>query len=305
LIIDMHIHLGDILYPGGGEQIYEKGARKKILVDLVSISEAVQFKTNPFMEWLMNNVLEDQITKACRARNKMATLENMRCSMDEAGVSKNVCLPIAPNLLFEDLLKAAEVDAGIIPFTTVDFTKDYDVEAALSRDVEKGAKGLKLHPIIQKEPLTSKKTYEAVEAFARFNLPVLFHCGIQSYYIGKEKFTVQDPSYGELHYARKLVTDFPNVSFIAGHSGLFQCEDTMKLLGSCKNVYVDTSFQAPERVKKLISVFGPEKVMYGSDWPWGSRTAVMAATSEACNGDKSLEKLIFSENAQQLLRLEV
>ncbi len=190
MIIDAHTHLGDILYPGGGELIYEKGSRKKTMIDLVSVSEAVLFKTNAAMEWLMNNVLEDQITKACRARNKTATLENMRYSMDEAGVDKNVCLPIAPNLLFEDLLKAAEIDAGIIPFTTVDFTKDYDVEAALQSDVEKGAKGLKLHPIIQKEPLTSKKTFEAVEAFARFNLPVLFHCGIQSYYIGEEKASV-------------------------------------------------------------------------------------------------------------------
>ncbi len=303
MIIDVHTHLGDILYPGGGEQICEKGARKKILFDPILISEAVLFKTNSYMEWLMDHVLEDQITKACRARNKTATLENMRCSMDEEGVVKNVCLPIAPNLLFEDLQKAAEVDAGIIPFTTVDFTRDYDLEATLSRDVGKGAKGLKLHPIIQKEPLTSKKTFEAVEAFARFNLPVLFHCGIQSYYTGKEKFTVQDPSYGELHYARELVAAFPNVSFIAGHSGMFQCEDTMKLLGSFKNVYVDTSFQSPERVKKLISVFGPEKVMYGSDWPWGSRAAVIKATKKACNGDKSLEKLIFFENAQQLLKL--
>ncbi len=303
LIIDVHTHLGDILYPGGGELIYKRGARKNITLDLVAVSEAVLFKTNAVMDWLMNNLLEDQITKACRARNKTATLENMRKSMDETGVEKNVCLPIAPNLVFEDLLKAAEFDAGIIPFTTVDFTKNYDVESALKWDVKRGAKGLKLHPIIQKEPLNSKKTFEAVEAFASFNLPVLFHSGIQSYYVGEEKFLVQDTSYGELHYARELVAAFPNVSFIAGHAGLFQCRDTMELLGGFKNVYVDTSFQAPERVKELIRVFGSEKVMYGSDWPWGNRVAAMAATRKACCGDKSLEKQVFSENARQLLQL--
>ncbi|MDZ4131774.1 MAG: amidohydrolase family protein [Dethiobacteria bacterium] len=305
LIIDVHTHLGDILYPGGGELIYEKGARKKITVDLISMAEAGLYKTNAVMEWLLVNLFETQITKAAQARNKTATLENMRSSMDEVQVGRNVCLPIAPNLLFEDLLKASEVDAGIIPFTTVDFTNDHDVEAILKKDVERGAKGLKLHPIIQKEPLNSKKTYDAVEAFAQFKLPVLFHSGIQSYYLGELKATVQAPLYGGLHFARELVASFPEVSFIAGHAGLFQYKDAMELLGEFKNVYVDTSFQASERVKELISAFGPERVMYGSDWPWGSRTAAMTATRKACNGDKSLEKLIFSENAQQLLKLEL
>ncbi|MDW7739067.1 MAG: amidohydrolase family protein [Bacillota bacterium] len=304
MIIDVHTHLGDILYPGGGKLIYEKGAKKKVTLDLISVAEAGLYKTNAVMEWALENLFENQITKACRARNMTATLENMRNSMDEAGVVKNVCLPIAPNLVFEDLRQASEVDAGIIPFTTVDFANDQDIEATLRIDVEKGAKGLKLHPIIQKEPLNSKKTFEAVEAFAQFNLPVLFHSGVQSYYLGEEKVTVQDPSYGELHYARELVAAFPKVSFIAGHAGLFQYKDTMELLGEFKNVYVDTSFQAPERVKELVSVFGRERVMYGSDWPWGSRVAAMNATKKACNGDKSLEKLIFSKNAQQLLKLE-
>ena len=304
MIIDMHTHLGDILYLGGGELIFKKGVKKKVHLDLVSLSEAMLFKTNAVMEWLMDNLLEDQITEACRSRNKTATLENMRSSMNEAGVEKNVCLPIAPNLNFEDLLDAAEFDAGIIPFTSVNFSTDHDIGTALKSDVKRGAKGLKLHPIIQKEPLTSQKTFEAVEAFSPFNLPVLFHSGIQSYYLGEEKVTVQDPSYGELRYARELVGAFPGVSFIAGHAGLFQCRDTMEMLGSFKNVYVDTSFQAPSRVKDLIRVFGPEKVMYGSDWPWGSRIAAMAATKKACAGDKSLEKLIFEENARQLLKLD-
>jgi uncharacterized protein len=302
MIIDAHSHLGDILYPGGGKLIYEKGAKKEVALDLISVAESGLYKTNPVTEWLLNNLFENQITKACRARNSTATLENMRNSMDDTEVVKTVCLPIAPNLLFEDLRQAAEADPGIIPFTSVDFTIECDIEAALKQDIKNGAKGLKLHPIIQSEPLNSRKTFEAVEAFETYKLPVLFHSGVQSYYLGEEKASKQKPSYGELEYARVLVAAFPGVPFIAGHAGLFQYKDTMALLGSFKNVYVDTSFQSPERVAELISVFGPERVMFGSDWPWGSRNTAMAATKKACKGDKGLEKQIFSENAARLLK---
>lgn len=303
MIIDIHSHLGDILYPDGGNLIFKKGLKKKIIIDLISLAELGLYKTNPISEWILKNLFENRITKACQARNRTATLENMRRSMNEAGVEKTACMPIPPNLMFEDLKRAFGADSGIIPFTGIDFTRRYGIETALRQNVAQGARGLKLHPIIQKEPLSSKRTLEAVEAFAPHNLPVLFHSGVQSYYLGQEKDSKQDPSYGELQYARDLVSTFPNVPFIAGHAGLFQYKDTMALLGGFKNVYVDTSFQSPDKIMELIGVFGPERVMYGSDWPWGSRTAAMAATKKACRGDKGLENLLFTENAARLLRL--
>ena len=38
-IIDIHAHLGEILYPGGGELIGRAGVKKHHWFDLVSISE--------------------------------------------------------------------------------------------------------------------------------------------------------------------------------------------------------------------------------------------------------------------------
>ncbi len=71
------------------------------------------------------------ITKASRARNITATLENMRMSMDKTGVEKTACLPIPPYVTFQDLKEAQALDAGIIPFTGIDYSKEYDMEAAL------------------------------------------------------------------------------------------------------------------------------------------------------------------------------
>ena len=76
------------------------------------------------------------------------------------------CMPIPPYLTFSDLKKAAEMDSDIIPFTGIDFQREYDIESELSRDVSEGAGGLKLHPIIQSVSLNDKRTCNAVEAFA-------------------------------------------------------------------------------------------------------------------------------------------
>jgi uncharacterized protein len=301
MIIDVHTHLGDILYSGGGRLIFQKGVVKKAAFDLISATEKGLYKSNAMLEWLLDTLFTDTIAKACQYRNATATLENMRASMDENGVIRSVCLPIPPNLTFDDLKAAGEIDDGIIPFTGVDFSADFNPDAVFRNDVAQGARGLKLHPILQQEPLNSKKTYAAVEAFAVYGLPVLFHAGVQSYYLGQEKETRQRPDYGEPSEALALVQAFPQTSFIVGHAGIFQYRETIGLFSSLKNTYVDTSFQSPARIRELIQAFGPDRVMFGSDWPWGDRRTNIVSASKACSGDRSLERAIYYDNAARLL----
>jgi len=301
-IIDVHTHLGDILYPSGGRLIDHKGVRKKIFYDVISHSELLNhLKISQWVDdWLYRRIYT-LVTKASRARNATATLENMQRSMDEAGVSFSACMPIPPYLTFADLKKAQEKESRIIPFTGVDFTGNGDVAAALGNDVAGGAKGLKLHPIIQRVPLNSRRILEAVEAFAVHHLPILFHCGISSYYLDHEKHTKEDASLGGIAYARDLVSAFPAVTFIAGHAGLFNYREVIALLSPFKNVMVDTSFHSPGTVRELIRAFGPERVMYASDWPYGNRLPAIKIIKKACKGDISLERRIFYENAASIL----
>ena len=306
MIIDIHTHLGDILYPGGGDLIWQKGIRKKIFYDIISNSELMLHKSAPFffLEKWIYTASAYLITLAERARNATATLENFSRSMDDNGIKASACMPVPPFLTFDDLNKAAQKEPRLIPFTGVDFTGKDDVAAALGKDVAAGARGLKLHPIIQKTSLTDKKTFEAVEAFAVHDLPVLFHCGISSYYLGTEKKRNQNSDFGAINDAKKLVAAFPHVTFIAGHAGMFQYKEVIALLAGHANVMVDTSIQAPSRVRELISAFGPDRVMYASDWPWGNREPAIKIIKKACNGDKSLERKLFYDNAAKVLRLE-
>jgi hypothetical protein len=307
-IIDAHGHLGDILYPNGGELIGRRGVEKEPVFDPASLAERRLHRGPPRLARIAYRLLSRQITRGERARNATATLENFAGSLDEARISHAVCLPIPPHLCFRDLARAREKDARIVPFTGVDYTRSEngafpDPSAAMAADVAAGARGLKLHPIIQKVPLTSPETRAALEAFAPHGLPVLFHSGISSYYLGAER-EKEEPRYGAIHYAAELVRDFPGVRFIAGHSGLLQVDQVMTLLAPFRNVFVDTSFQSPERVRELVAAFGAERVLYASDWPYGNRPPALAIVREACRGDRGLERRIVFENAAELLGID-
>jgi predicted TIM-barrel fold metal-dependent hydrolase len=58
------------------------------------------------------------------------------------------------------------------------------------------------------------------------------------------------------------------------------------------------------RVRQLIDAFGPERVLFASDWPYGNRAPALAIVREACRGDHALERRILFSNAAELLRIE-
>jgi predicted TIM-barrel fold metal-dependent hydrolase len=299
-IIDAHGHLGDILEPGGGALIGKVGVAKERVYDPVDAAERRLHVGSRRLGKLLYRLTGRWVTRAERARNATATLENLARSLDEAGISHAVALPVPPYVTFADLAPAAAKEPRLLPFTGVDYTHDVDPGPALDADVAAGARGLKLHPIIQKVRLTSPQTRAAVSAFARHELPVLFHCGISSYYLGRDRKR-QQPRYGAIRDAAALVRDFPKVRFIAGHAGLFEVGDVMTLLGGLPNVWVDTSFQPATTVRELIATFGPERVLFASDWPYGNRPPALAIARAACRGDRGLERRLLFENAAELL----
>jgi hypothetical protein len=220
--------------------------------------------------------------------------------MDEAGVNYTACMPIAPYVTFEDLEQACEMDKRVLPFTTVDFSAMKNIPKKLAEDVRRGALGLKLHPIIQSIPLNDARVMEALQAFAPLKKPVLTHAGVSNYYHWKERAR-NVPEFGKIKYIEAMVRSFPGISFIIGHSGLFQWADVIRKLQGCRNVWMDTSFQSPHKIRKLIRTFGADKVMYASDWPYGNRPPAIRTVRLACRDDKKLEERILGGNAKELL----
>jgi len=300
-IIDAHTHLGNILYPNGKELIYEKNVSKPAK-DTQDLNELLLMRSFGLGK-LIYRLSHTSTTRGQIARGMTATLENMQQTMHDNNVSAHVIMPIAPYLTFEDLVEAKKQEPRIVPFTSIDFTKPHDVAAKLHEDVARGAQGLKLHPIIQCQSLRDRPTMEALQAFQKFNKPVLVHSGPSSYYLGSET-ELNRPEYGAISEIVHMVKTFPKIPFIIGHAGLFWVSEIRKSLADCQNVWVDTSFQSPGNIRKLVGTFGADKVMYGSDWPWGSQKPHIRTVEVACKGDQILAEQIFSRNVKDLLDLD-
>lgn len=300
-VIDAHGHLGDLLYPGGGALIGRRGVAMERVWDPQALGER-GLNRNYGLGRLAAWLLAPWNIRAQRARNFTATLENMRRSLDEAGVDFAVCLPVAPHVTFADLARARRDEPRIIPFTSVDFTRA-DPAARIADDVRQGARGLKLHPIIQGVSLADRRTLEALQAFAPFHKPVLVHAGPARYYPSRER-NREIPGFGRIRHLEQLVRTFPGIDFIAGHAGLLWVDEVSRKLRGLPNVWVETSFQSPRNIRKLIAAFGPDRVLFGSDWPFGSRLPHLRAVRTACHGDRSLEERLLHANARELLGLQ-
>lgn len=299
-IIDIHTHLGDLLYPNGGELITRKRVRKNVFLDPLAVKERLAWSAPIRVPFPLPSRL---VVLSGQVRNATGTVENMRRAMDKAGVDQCVALPIPPNVTFEDLLRAQELDDGVLAFTGLDFSRWEEADSIFANDVSRGAKGLKIHPILQKVPIDSPKTYAAVEAFAPFELPILFHAGECDYYWKGGEKSHSCPEYGDIAGLEPLVRAFPNVNFIVGHAGLGRVDEVIERFSQSPNVYVDMSFQTPEKVVRLIETLGVERVLYASDWPWGDMGRSISVVEKACAEDSMAARRVLSENAASLLRL--
>ncbi len=307
-IIDVHTHLGDILYDCGGHVIHEKslpdrnlfdtGFKLRNLFDAGFYAALIHYRHRGKQP---HNLIREWGTYSNRQRNFVASVENMQKSLDASGVTQTCCLPIPPYVTFEDIKEAN--DERIIPFTGIDFTREYDLEKTLAHQVQRGAKGMKLHPIIQKVSLSDRRLREGIEIFSVYNLPVLFHSGVTSYYHGKEK-SKQEPKNGNISQAEQLIADFPNVRFIVGHAGGIEVREVIETLPKYDNAYVDTSFQSPEKIKELVNAFGSERVLFASDWPYGDRKTSIKMIKLACDRDEELQEKLFHSNSANLLGLQ-
>jgi len=216
---------------------------------------------------------------------------------------KCVCAPVAPNVTYDDVLAAAETEPRIIAFASPDFTSGIkNMKDKLGSDLKRGAAGVKIHPVIQETEADSESVMAAVETLQPYSVPVLIHAGPARYYLPSENKT-RFIDYASAERIERLISAFPKVNFIIGHAGLDDFRKVIGVMPKYKNAYADTSFQYPQAVKDLIAAFGGERILFASDWHYGLRIPAIAAAAEACKNDAALQKLVFYENAANLLGL--
>ena len=70
-----------------------------------------------------------------------------------------------------------------------------------------------------------------------------------------------------------------------------------------KNVYTDTSFKNAKVMRELAGLFGEDKLLFATDYPFDGITQSVAACEEAFADDPVLADKVFYGNAAKLLHL--
>lgn len=130
-----------------------------------------------------------------------------------------------------------------------------------------GLKGAKVHPLFQGYALDDPRLLELLDAM-QGEFAIAVHVGNGASEVSNARAA---PA-----LMRALIKQFPRLDIIACHFGgyrlLEEAEDTIVGLP----VFLDTSWPPsldtldPGRVRRLIERHGPERVVFGSDWPMGS-----------------------------------
>lgn len=294
-IIDSHAHLGDIFHENKNIT-FKTGIKKGDYED-----PFVDCERSGYNIPLIPKDPTDLIN-AGQFRSWEWTLENCAKEMDEMGIDYVVMLPIWPNTTFEEYWAASKLDPRIIPFTSPDFSLHVsDLQIKLRKDIERGAKGVKLHPTIQNMPLDDPKTKAVVNVFAEAGLPIVTHVGANPYYT-PDKPWATNPSNSEASKVWEFCRANPHATIICAHcggnAGVF-----IEAVGDLKHVYTDTTMCNRNLMKKAVEALGPERLLFGSDVPFGSFKPSVEEMEIAFADQPEVADMCFYSNMARLMKM--
>ena len=195
----------------------------------------------------------------------------------------------------------------LTPFVGVDPTAFNPAENVdhLREMVERGARGIKLHPVVQRFEPDDPRMHPVYEACRDMGLAVLSHTGS-----AKSGETYADPD----GFAAVL-DRYPGLTVVLAHLGGGRWRQTGSLAATFPDVVFDLceivawtgAPNAPtgEELSALIREIGAERVMLGTDFPWYDldRTVEQVMDLPGLSGEE--KEGILGANAVRILGLPV
>ena len=190
------------------------------------------------------------------------TVEMLRNRGAEAGISQYVVLPVAvlperTRHINDFILEQTATYDDFIGFGTI-HAAQADVAGEAEYILEKGLRGIKMHPDFQIFDIDDPRLFPAYEAISG-KIPVVFHMG--------------DPRYDYSRPARlrHILELFPKLDVIAAHFGGYRLYEEAYSQLKDKNCIFDISsslmFMEDGIAEKYINLYGAERLAYGTDYP--------------------------------------
>lgn len=262
----------------------------------------IDFHTHAFPDKIAGKTIEMLSKKGGIPAHSDGTSEGLRKRLREAGISLGVVLPVVTKLeQFESVTRFAmqmnEEGNGLLSFGGIHpDTPDYKKELKTLADL--GFLGIKLHPDYQGVYFDDVRYMRIIEYATELGLVVITHAGVD---IGFPDMVRCTPKRA-LTVLREVKPD----KLVLAHCGGWGLwEEVIGTLAG-ESVYMDTAYSmghiSEELFVTLCRRHGVEKMLFGSDCPWGNpkkdleKFLAMPLTAKE-------QELILHRNAEQLLRL--
>lgn len=227
------------------------------------------------------------------------TVPNLVREMDELGIVHSVLLPIDLPYISRNAahaLTAARREPKLLSFGSVHPIVDR-VGVRLDEQAHTGARGVKMHPAVQLMAPNHPRAMALYRQCGDRDLPVLLHCGPVGIELESGRRRTQVPLY------EQAIAEQPRTRFVLGHAGALQMDAALDLACRYPNVWLELSGQSLANVRTILERADPDRVVYGSDWPFYHQAIGIAKVLMATEGRDTLRRKVLHDNAQTLLGL--
>ena len=197
----------------------------------------------------------------CAASMEKLLEEEKKAGVGRVVISSSAVVPKQVHSILTFMAEARKGHPECIAFGSIYPGMD-GFEEALDQVQALGLRGLKIHPDFQKLPIDDPSGIETYRAIARRGLPVLMHMGDNRYdFSSPERLT-------------NLLRQVPDLIVIAAHFGGWNAWGRSLAHPQPENVFYDTSSTTPmiphDMVMRLFDALGPERFLFGTDFPMWS-----------------------------------
>ena len=280
----------------------------------------IDFHTHTFPDKIAERAVKSLAEKANIKNFLPGTYDELVRDYNDSKIDCSVILPVATSPTQHETINRVAIeinenfwDSGIMSFGGI-HPDNENYKEILNSLARNGVKGIKLHPVYQGTFIDDKKYLDIIDCASGLGLITIIHAGYDIGFPGSAEATVP-------HIKNVIHTVKPE-KFVLAHMGGWLNWDEVESEIVGENVWLDTAYTlrpniamdgtlrpnsegftiSNEQFLRIIRNHGADKVLFGTDSPWGERKAEVDVIKNSGLTADELDK-IMSRNAMKLLGL--
>ncbi|NLI70362.1 MAG: amidohydrolase family protein [Firmicutes bacterium] len=170
-------------------------------------------------------------------------------------------------------------------------------EALIDEYLALGARGMKLHPEMQLQAVSTPQMISLMKLWQKKSggMPILAHSGFN----GFEPKVARE--HADIKHFWVMAETLDESPCILGHAAMNYYREATEIAEKFPNVYLEVSGQPKKHLLEILDRIGPDRLLFGTDWPIYPQAISLAKVLLATEGEPEARIKILRDNARKLL----